>query len=101
MVCLVLPKRDDPNHTSITIFGNRICYPGDFDTNTASLDIVKLVINKFLSSKDAKYFTFDIYKFYLNTHLDRPKYVCIKLSDISQDFIDEHDLLDSVQDGWV
>ena len=101
MVCLVRPKKADPNRTRITIGGNRICYPGDVGTKTDSLNLLKLVINIVLSSKDAKYVTFDIYNFYLQTRLDRPEYVCIKLSDIPQDFIDEYDLLDSVQDGWV
>ena len=70
-------------------------------TKTASLDLVKPVINIVLYRKDAKYVTFDISNFYLQTPLDRPEYVHIKLSDIPQDFIDEYDLLDSVRDGWA
>ena len=65
-------------------------------TKTASLDLVRLVINIVLYSKDAKYVTFNIYSFYLQNPLDRPEYVLINLSDIPQDFIDEYDLLDSV-----
>ena len=65
-------------------------------TKTASLDLVKLVIDSVLSRKDSKCVTFDILNFYLQTPLDRPEYVCINISDISQDFIDEYDLLDSV-----
>ena len=70
-------------------------------TKTASLDLVKLVINSFISRKDVKYVTFDISNFYLQTPLDRPEYVCVNLSDIPQDFIDEYDLLESFQGGWV
>ena len=70
-------------------------------TKTASLDLVKLVINIVLSRKGAKYVTFDISNFYLQTPLDRPEYVHIKLSDIPQKFIDEYDLLEYVRDGWV
>ena len=101
MVCLVRLKKADPNRTLIIIGGNRICYPGDIGTNTASLDLVKIFINSFLSIKDAKYVTFDISNFYLQTPLYRPGYVRTKLYDIPQYFIDEYDLLDSVRDGWV
>ena len=101
MVCLVWPKISDPNRTRITIGGNRIFYPGDVVTNTALLDLVKFVINRVLSRKYAKYVTFYISNFYLQTPLDRPEYFCIKLSDIPQDFIYENDLLDSVWDGWA
>ena len=101
MVSFVRPKKSDPNRTRITIGGNPICYPGDVGTKTASLDLVKIVINSVLSRKDAKYFTFDIYNFYLHNPLDRPEYVHINISDIPQDFIDEYNLLDSVRDGWV
>ena len=101
MVSFVRPKKSDPNRTRITIGGNPICYPGDVGTKTASLDLVKLVINSVLPRKDTKYFTFDIYNFYIQTPLDSPEYVRINISDIPQYFIDEYDLLDSVQDGWV
>ena len=65
-------------------------------TKTASLDLVKLVINSVLSRKDAKYVSFEISNFYIQTPLERPEYVRIKLSDIPQEFIDEYDPLDSV-----
>ena len=38
----------DPDHTRITIAGNRICYPGDVGTKTAPLELVKLMINSVL-----------------------------------------------------
>ena len=101
MVCLVGPEKYDPICTRITIGGNHICYPGDVGTKTASLGLFKVVINIVLSRKGAKYVTFEISKFYLQTPLDHPEYVCIKLSDIPQDFIHEYDRLDSVRDDWV
>ena len=46
--------------------------------------------------------TFDIRKYYLQTPLDRPEYVRIKLSDIPQDFVDEYNLQEFVDaNGWV
>ena len=65
------------------------------------MEIVKLVINSVLSLKDAKFVTFDISNFYLQTPLDHTEYVRIKFLDIPQDFVDGYNLLDSVRDGWV
>ena len=58
-----------------------ICYPGDIGMPTGSLDLVKLMIKSVLSRRNAR---FDLKKFYLQTPMDRPKYVHRKLSDIPQ-----------------
>ncbi len=42
-------EKDNPNHTQITIGGNHICYPGNVGTNTASLELLKLLLNRVLS----------------------------------------------------
>ena len=55
VVCEVRPQKEDPNRTQITIGGNRICYPGDVGTPTASLDLFKLLINSVLSRKGARF----------------------------------------------
>ena len=49
VVCEVQPEKDGPNHTQITIGGNRICYPGNVGTNTASLELLKFLLNSVLS----------------------------------------------------
>ena len=92
VVCTFRPDKADPNRTRITITGQNIKYPGDVGTKTASLDLVKLLLNSVLSRQGAKFVTFDIKNYYLQTPLDRPKYVRIKLSDIPQDFADEYNL---------
>jgi hypothetical protein len=66
VVCEVRPEKDDPDRTRITIGGNRICYPGDVGTNTASLELVKLLLNSVLSRKDARFSTIDLKNFYLD-----------------------------------
>ena len=38
---------------------------------------------------------------YLQTPMDRPEYVGIKLLDIPQEFIEEYDLTKLVQNGWI
>ena len=72
MVCLVRPEKFHPNRTRVTIGSNFICYPGDVGTKTASLDIFKLVVNSVISQKDAKFVTFDISNFYLQTPSQPP-----------------------------
>ena len=101
MVCTVFPQKEDPNCTCVTIGGNRICYPGDVGTPTASLELFKLVINSVISQRGARYFIFDIKKFYLVTPLNQPRYVKILLSGIPQESIDKYDLENRTRDGWV
>ena len=36
VVCKVRPEKSDPNRTHITVSGNRITFPGDVGTPTAS-----------------------------------------------------------------
>jgi hypothetical protein len=62
VVCEVRPEKDDPNHTRITIGGSQICYPGDVGTNTASLDLVKILLNSILSRKGMRFSTIDCKK---------------------------------------
>ena len=101
VVCEVRPQKEDMNRTHITIGGNRICYPGDTGTKTGLLELVKLVLNSVLSTRDGKFACFDLKNFYLGTPLDRPEYVRIKITDIPQEFIDEYDLNKYAHDGWV
>jgi hypothetical protein len=49
VVCEVRPDKDDPDCTRITIGGSKICYPGDVGTNTALLELVKILLNSVLS----------------------------------------------------
>ena len=101
VVCEVRPQKEDPNRTRITIGGNRICYPGDTGTKTGSLELVKLILNDVLSTKQARFACFDISNFYLGTPLDRPEYVRIKFADIPAEFTDEYNLTTFVHHGWV
>ena len=99
VVCEVKPHKEDPNRTSITIAGSQIRYPGDVGTPTGSLDLVKLIINSVLSRHNARFVSFDLKNFYLQTLMDRSEYVRIKLSDIPQEFIDEYYLSAADQHG--
>ena len=45
VVCEVRPGKKDSNFTRITICGTNVCHPGDVGTNTAYLELFKLMIN--------------------------------------------------------
>ena len=101
MVCEVKPHKEDQNHTHTTVVGSQISYPRDVGTPTGSLDLVKLIINSVLSRRNARFFSFDLGKNYLQTPMERSKYVRIKFSDIPQEFIEEYDLSKTAQNGWI
>ena len=101
VVCEVRPGKEDMNRTIITICGTNVCYPGYVGTNTASLELFKLIINSVLSRVGAKYLCFNIEFFYLSTPLGRPEYVKIQLSKIPQEFISEYNLNRLVRKGWI
>jgi hypothetical protein len=101
VVCEVRPEKDDPDRTRITIAGTRICFPGDVGTNTASLELVKLLPNSVISRKGARFSTIDLKNFYPDTPMPDPEYVGIKILDILAEFIEEYNLTGTDRDGWI
>jgi len=101
VVCEVRPEKDNPDRTCITIGGSRICYPGDVGTNTASLELFKLLLNSVLSRKGTRFSTIDLKNFYLDTPMPDPEYVRIKITDIPEEFIEEYKLAGTDRDGWI
>jgi hypothetical protein len=102
VVCEVRKGKDDENHTRITVGGNLICYPGNAGTNTASLELIKLMLNSVISRKGARFACIDIKNFYLDTLMEDPEYVRIKTTDIPEEFILEYGLArkDHIN-GWI
>ncbi len=101
VVCKAQPEKDDPNCTCITIGGSRICYPGNVRTNTASLELVKLLLNSVLSRKGARFSSINLKNFYLDMPMPDPEYVRVKINDIPAEFIDKYSLADKARDGWI
>ena len=87
MVCEYHPDKDEPNRTRITISGGHILVPFDVSTPTVSLELVKLMINSVLSRHNKQFSAFEINNFYLDTPIEKPEYVRVKLEDITQEFI--------------
>ena len=101
VVCEYRPDKDDPNRTRITISGGHLIVPFDVSTPTGSLELFKLMINSVLSLQNAQFSAFDIKNFYLDTPMENPEYVRVKLEDIPQAFIEEYHLLENERHGWV
>ncbi len=75
--------------------------PGDVGTNTVSLELFKLLLNGVLSRKGAPFSTIDLKNFYLDTPMPDPEYVCIKITDILAEIIEEYKLAGTDRDGWI
>jgi hypothetical protein len=102
VVCMVQPEKgDDANRAHITIGGKNIPYPRDVGTLMGSIELVKLLVNSVLSQRNARLATMDLKNFYPNTLINQPEYVCIKLADIPQEFINENKLKELARDSWI
>ena len=61
------PDKSDPYRTKITIWGDRVNYPGDCGTTTVRFNTVELLLNSIVSKINAHFMKIDIKDFYLNT----------------------------------
>ena len=97
------PEKQDPNQVRLTIGGDRVNYPGNCDTPTMNMLIIKLLLNSVISTPGEKNMSIDIKDFYLNTPMLRYEYMQLKLEYLPKDFIEEYNLLrDKVtKDGYV
>jgi hypothetical protein len=101
VVCKVRPEKHDPDCTRIMISGNCICFLVNMITNTASLKLVKLLLNSRLSCPGAWFSSIALKNFYLDTPMPDPEYVRIKIAVIPAEFIEEYNLQGCNCDGWI
>jgi hypothetical protein len=87
------PEKEDPNCTRVTMGSNLLHYPGDCGTPTFDTITVKLHLNSVISTKNARYCTIDLKDFYLNTPMDRPEYMRMKISDLPPNFVKAYNLI--------
>jgi hypothetical protein len=59
----------------------------------------KILFNSVISTAAARFMTMDISNFYLNTPLQRPEYIRMKITDIPEEIINEYRLRDLVEPG--
>jgi hypothetical protein len=73
VVCEIQEGKDDKKCPRITFGGNLIFYPGNAGTNTALLELIKLMLNSVISCKGAQFLTIDIKNFYLDRTMVDPE----------------------------
>ena len=59
------------------------------------------MINSVLSCCNARFVCFDLNVFNLQTQMNPPDYVHIKLLDITQEFIEEYNLMQLIHNEWI
>jgi hypothetical protein len=91
-VCLVRPKKAEPNQMQFMVGSNRISYPCKVATPTAEMLVAKMLFNSVISTKGAQLMTMDISNFYLMAPLRRAKFIRIKLIYIPDKVIREYRL---------
>ena len=72
--------------------------PFDVSTPTVEMMTVKMHLKSVISTKGAQYCTIDLKDFYLNTPMERPDHMRMKMKDLPQEFLDMYDLTKLVGD---
>ena len=98
-LCKVCNEKKERNRTRLVVGGDRTNYTGEVATPTAEILVAKLLFNSVISTKGARFMTADISNFYLNTPLERPEYIRLKLDDIPEEIISQYKLRDKVTPG--
>jgi hypothetical protein len=80
--CDIKPNKEEVNCTRLTMGSDRINYPDDWGTLTADRILFKILVNSIISTPNAKCVMMDIKDFYLQTMMQRPEYMRLKLTDI-------------------
>ena len=75
-----------------TVGGDRINYPGEVATPTAEMLVAKMLFNSVISTKGARFMKMDISNFYIITPLHWLEFICMKLSNIPEEVINEYKL---------
>ena len=70
------------NCTRLTFGGNQINYPREFGTPTADMILVKNILNRVVSTLNAKFMIADIRNIQLNNPILRYEYHKLKLANI-------------------
>ena len=95
------PTKTNPRRVRFTVGGDRINYPGDVSTKTSGLTTAKLLLNSVISTPGARFCTFDIKDFYLNTPMEHYEYMRIPVHQIPQVIFELYNLQELVHNGFV
>ena len=63
---------------------------------------VKILINRTIYNTEEKFMTIDISNFYLNTPMERPKYLQLKISDMPNNITEQYKMNEKINpNGYV
>ena len=96
IVCNVRPQKEETNQTRLTMGGDNINTPMDCRTPTSNLLTVKILLNSIISTPDAKFLGLDLKDFYLNTPMERPEFLQMKIDTFPEDVIEHYKLQEKV-----
>ena len=82
------PQKEEVNQTRLKFGGNNLQIDMDFGTQTASLLMIKILLNSIISTPGAEFLGFNLKDLYLNTPMNRPDFLRIKLSNFPEDVIE-------------
>jgi hypothetical protein len=101
IVCTIRPQKEETHCTCLTVGRNLIDYPHNVSTLTADITTAKIMFNSVLSTPIAKFMGLDIKDFYLNTEMECYEDMRMPIDIISQEIINQYDLLPLVHNGYV
>ncbi len=100
--CDYKPNKEEKERTRLMVGGKKINYPDNTGTPTANMTLFNVLLNSIISTKGAKCMTIDLKDFYLNTPMERPKYMRLKISDIPEEITEQYKLKEiTTSDGHV
>ena len=92
IVAKLRPQKAEPESVKISVGGNLIDYPGDKLTPTIEITTIKIHLNSVMSTPEAKCLCTDVHYFYLNTIMEDPEYMRIKVELVPFEIMDQYEL---------
>jgi hypothetical protein len=102
IVATIRPQKAETHCVRLTVGGDRLDYPGNTSTPTASQTTAKVLINSTISTDDARFGCIDLNDFYLGTPMTCYEYMRLHHDIIPQEIFNQYKLKDiTTPDGWV
>ena len=95
------PDKLEKHRSRVTVGSDRLTVLINCSAPTVDLPTIKCLWNSVMSTLGAKYFTMDVSKFYLSSPMEHPEFMRMPIKIIPQKIIDQCNLLDIDDDGWV
>ncbi|KAL7474487.1 hypothetical protein ACHAW6_000460 [Cyclotella cf. meneghiniana] len=101
IVVVERPHKQEKERTRLTGVGTHIDYPWNKATPTSDLTTAKLLFNSVISTPRSTFHSANLKNFYLNTPVDRPEYMKLKLNLIPTEIVQKHNLQKLKDNGWI